>query len=136
MSFREKSAWISAVLLTLFLAVFFWPILGGHLRGAQPMHHFFVAVATFVVLEVVLHAAIAIRSPRDARAPKDERERLIALKASRIAYYVLIVGTLSSIVTIHLGSRDYQIVGFAFLAVVVSELVRSVSVIVFHRRGV
>ncbi len=136
MSFREKSAWISAVLITLFLAMFFAPVLGGHLHGIQAMHRFLLAVVTFVALEIILHAVIAIRSPRDARAPKDERERLIALKANRIAYYVLLVGTLSSIFSIHLGAHAHQIVGYAFMSIVISELVRFVSIIVFHRRGV
>ena len=39
-----------------------------------------------------LHVAIAVRSPRDARAPKDEREVLIDLKATRTAFYVLFAG--------------------------------------------
>ena len=136
MSFREKSAWISAVLITLFLVLFFAPVLGGHLRGVQSMHHFLLGVVTFIALEIILHAVIAIRSPRDARAPKDERERLIALKANRIAYYVLLFGTLSSIFSIHLGAQAHEIVGYAFMFMVIAELVRFVSIIVFHRRGV
>jgi len=136
MSFREKSAWISAVLISLFLLSYFVPTLGGHVSGAQRLHHFLLVVLTFATLEIVLHAVIAIRSPRDARAPKDERERLIALKAARISYYVLMVGALSSIFTIHLGAGAARIVGHMFLSVVVAELVRFVSIIVFHRRGV
>jgi 4-hydroxybenzoate polyprenyltransferase len=135
MSFREKSAWISAVLITLFLAMFLAPVLGGH-RGVQSMHYFLLAVVTFVALEIILHAVIAIRSPRDARAPKDERERLIALKANRIAYYVLLIGTFCSIFSIHLGAHAHEIVGYAFMTIVISELVRFVSQIIFHRRGV
>lgn len=136
MSFREKSAWISAVLITLFLALFFAPVLSGHLRGVQSMHHFLLGVVTFIALEIILHAVIAIRSPRDARAPKDERERLIALKANRIAYYVLLFGTLVSIFSIHLGAHAHQIVGYAFMSIVSAELVRFVSQIIFYRRGV
>lgn len=131
MSFREKSAWISAVLISLFLVS---SHLLSHMHAG--LHPFLLIVVTFITLEIVLHAVIAIRSPRDARAPKDERERLIGLKAARIAYYVLLVGALSSIFTIHLGARASQIAGHMFLAVVVAELVRFVSIIVFHRRGV
>lgn len=137
MSFREKSAWISAALLALFLAsAYFWPVVGGQVRGIRQMHQFLLVVVTFVALEIILHVVIAIRSPRDARAPKDERERLIGLKASRIAYYVLLAGTLSSIGSIHLGAGTSQILGFVFKSVVIAELVRFVSQIVFHRRGV
>ena len=134
MSFREKSAWISAVLISLFLLSFV--LVNEHLNAADRLHPFLLVVVTFVTLEIVLHALIAIRSPRDARAPKDERERLIALKASRFAYYVLMVGALLSIFTIHLGWGADMIVGHVFLSVLVAELVRFISIIVFHRRGV
>jgi len=41
--------------------------------------------AALIVAEVALHLFIAKRSPKEARTPKDERERLIELKATRIA---------------------------------------------------
>ena len=61
----------------------------------------FALILLFVVLEIVLHVAIAVQSPRDARAPKDERETLIDLKATRTAFYVLFGGALLSIFTMH-----------------------------------
>ena len=46
----------------------------------------FVMVAAFVILEIVLRVAMAIQSPRDARAPRDEREDLIDMRATRVAF--------------------------------------------------
>lgn len=136
MSFREKSAWISLVLIVLLFGAYFWRAFTGEMRGGQAMHWFLLIVVAFVVLEVVLHVAVAVQAPRDARAPKDERERLIELRATRIAYFTLMGGALLSIFTIHLGAGAGTIVSYAFLSVVVAELVKFASQIVFFRRGV
>ena len=46
--------------------------------------------------------AVAIQSPREARTPKDERERLIDMKAARLAFPVLLVGAFAAIGALHL----------------------------------
>lgn len=61
---------------------------------------FLFLLAAVVVLEVVLRAVVAIRWPSDAGAPRDERDRLIALKAAPIAFYVLVTGAFLSIASI------------------------------------
>ena len=70
---------------------------GAHVHGGTQ----FGLILLFVVLEIVVHIAIAIQSPRDAQAPIDEREDLIDLKATRTAFYVLFGGALLSIFTMH-----------------------------------
>jgi hypothetical protein len=50
---------------------------GEHVHGGTQ----FGLIALFIVLEIVVHIAIAIQSPRDAETPIDEREDLIDLKA-------------------------------------------------------
>lgn len=39
-----------------------------------------------MVVQVVLTVAAAMVTPKEAKAPRDEREKLIELKATRIAY--------------------------------------------------
>src|SRR5688500_6300594 len=97
MSFREKSTWISFVLLLAISVPFFYQFLrieSGTASSQSSFHLFLALVIGFIVGEVVLHAIIAMQSPRDARAPKDERERLIDLKAVRVAFFVLMTGAL------------------------------------------
>jgi hypothetical protein len=55
-------------------------------------------------LEVVLHVATALQSPRATRTPKDERERLIDLKATRLAFPVVLVGAFAAMGTMHLDA--------------------------------
>jgi hypothetical protein len=135
MSFREKSAWISFVSILLVSGVYFSVSWRGVGRGQQ-FALLMSLVAALAILEVVLHIAIAIRSPEEARSPKDERERLIDMKATRVAFPVLFAGVLLSIFTIHLGVRTSGLAYAAFLACVVAQLVRFGAQIVYYRRGV
>jgi hypothetical protein len=135
MPFREKSAWISLVLIVLLFGTYFWRAFTEPLRGGQAVHWLLLIVVVFVVLEVALHIVVAIQAPRDARAPQDERERLIGLRATRIAYFTLMGGALLSIFSVHLGAGVRTVISCAFLSVVAAELVKFASQIVFFRRG-
>jgi hypothetical protein len=130
MSFREKSAWISLVLIALLLMAFLFNV-------GRTFHLQLGILVLFVVLEIVLHIAIAIQSPRDARAPKDERERLIDLRATHIAFYVLLSGALLSAFSgFHLGFDRFAVSQCVFYTVVIAELVKFASQVIFFRRGV
>src|SRR2546425_1100915 len=77
MSFREKSAWISLLLLFVLGGIYFGNfarILAGQ-HALSDLHLFFALIVALIVAEVVLHVAIAIRSPRDdtARARRQNR---------------------------------------------------------------
>ena len=138
MSFREKSAWISFLLLLAISIAYFWSFTGvlrGTIGGQQMFHLFLLLFLLFIVGEIVLHAIVAIQSPRDAKAPKDERDRLIDLKATRIAFLVLLTGSLLSIFLIHFDIARYVIVHAMLLAVVVAELSMLGARIVYYRLG-
>ncbi len=139
MSFREKSAWISFVSIALVSSVYFSKIAQvlviGRGRGGT-LHLFLGLVAALIVLEVALHIAIAIQAPHEARTPKDERERLIEMKATRIAFPVLLVSVFAAIGTLHLpGSSRFLMADAILLAIVVGQITRFGAQIVYHRRG-
>ena len=136
MSFREKSAWISLVLILLVFGPYFW-LVARSFAGGGVVHHGtqFALIMVFVVLEVVLHVAIAIQSPRDARAPKDEREDLIELKATRTAFYVLFGGALLSIFSLHFQVNLWMLSQFVLFSIVIAELVKFARQIILFRRG-
>jgi hypothetical protein len=137
MSFREKSAWVSFVTILAVFIPFFWNSYRqyqGAISGRDAVSTAFTLLATFVVLEILLHVALAIRAPKEARSPRDERERLIDLRATRVGFYVLLVGALASVGTVHLTSRAWVIQQVVLLAVVLAELVRFGGQIVLFRR--
>ncbi|HEY2905866.1 MAG TPA: hypothetical protein VGJ29_08180 [Vicinamibacterales bacterium] len=137
MSFREKSAWISFCSVLLFGAIWFRSVILTevyHARQGDPMVAFFSLVGALILTEIVLHIAIAVRDPKEARTPKDERERLIDLKAARVAFYVLMAGAWLSIGTLHLNFDRLRIADTVLGAIIVAELVKFATQIVLYRR--
>jgi hypothetical protein len=135
MSFREKSAWISFVTVLLAAAVFIaYAALEGR-YGFGALHVFMACVIGLVVLQLVLHAVAAALSPKDARSPKDERERLIELKSIRVGYYVLVVAVLAMFITGHMTGHTVDMIYHAFAAVTLSTLAISLTQIILFRLG-
>jgi hypothetical protein len=137
MSFREKSAWISFVLILIFAALWLRNVIQVEFYGMRqnPMHFFFAMLTALIAAEIALHVAIALQSPREARTPKDERERLIDFKASRIAFYVLMVGAWTSIGTLHLpNSSRFLMAQFLMGSIIIAVLTRFATQIVLYRR--
>ena len=137
MSFREKSAWISLVSILLVSGFYFlriaWSLTPrSNMNQVRALLYCVVALA---VIEVVAHLVVALRAPKDARTPKDERERLIDLKATRSAAYVYVVGSFLAVFTLHLGANAIAIANGVLLAFVVAEIVNYAARIVYHRRG-
>jgi uncharacterized membrane protein len=127
MSFREKSSWISLLSLLGVFVPFFWNSyrqFTGQLDAGSAVGVAFVLLALFVLLEIVLHAAIAIQSPREAQTPKDERERLIEMRATRIAFHVLITGALAGVAVIHLRNSAWLMQQVVLFAIVLAEVVK------------
>ena len=138
MSFREKSAWIS-----FFCILIFGGLYAAHLVRLEFFHshesspkYVFWTMAALVALEIGLHVAIALQSPKDARTPKDERERLIDLRASRVAFYSLLVGSLLSIAAgFHLPGANRFLMGNLLMgALIATLLIRFGTQIVLSRR--
>jgi hypothetical protein len=87
-----------------------------------------------VVVEVLLQVAISLRSPKEATAPADERERVIALKATRVAFHVVMVGAATICAAIALGAPAFYTINRLFLAIVLAEVARNTSQVVYFRR--
>ena len=137
MSFREKSAWISFGCVLLFGGLWFRNVVRVeiyHAREGNPMVAFFSLVGALILTEIVLHIAIAVRDPKEARTPRDEREQLIDLKAARVAFYVLMTGAWLSIGTLHLNFDRFRMADTVLGAIIVAELVKFATQITLYRR--
>jgi uncharacterized membrane protein YfcA len=138
MSFREKSAWISFVSILLLFGIYFTAVgmaIAGRLDPSRTFSLFIQLVIAFVILEVALHILVAMRSPGDAKTPKDERERLISLKAERVASYTLSIGVFVGIYTLHLGAGARDVGHAVLLAFAIAQLAKYGTEIALHRRA-
>jgi hypothetical protein len=138
-SFREKSAWISVLTYLGVYGYYFWVAAGairtGHTTGSPFMGLLVQSMVILVVLQIVLNVIAAVARPRDAKAAMDEREKLIALKATRIAFHVIMAGTMCGIGAIAFGAPVFYSVNGLFLALVLAETVRSGGLILYYRLG-
>ncbi|MGB9204786.1 MAG: hypothetical protein WCB94_12570 [Terriglobales bacterium] len=136
MSFREKSAWISLLSMTGIYGFYFWSVIHA---GPQPGHFRFggllATIIALVVLQVVLTVAVAIFKPNEAKAPRDERDKLIELRAMRVAY----AGLATSVaLACFFGAFDPPIVfntNALLFILVTAEIMRSACQIIQYRRG-
>jgi hypothetical protein len=139
MSFREKTAWVTLCAIVI-VSSMYWlhvPSLLEPHPGHWVLHAMHASLAAYVLIEVVAYVVLYLRSPKEARTPRDERERLIDLKALRIAYYVFLVGAMAGMfVTLHLvGAGAVAVVMVVFMAFVLSQIVKHAARIVYYRRG-
>ena len=136
MSFREKGAWISVVSMVGIYGIYFWSVIhAGPHSGGFHFGSLFETVVALVVVQIVLTIAVAIFSPRDAKTPRDERDKLIELRAIRVAY----AGLATSVaLACFFGAFDPPIVfntNALLFILVTTEILRAASQIIQYRRG-
>ncbi|WP_343519933.1 hypothetical protein [Sphingomonas sp.] len=104
MAFREKIAWAAFLTTVLIWGGFLILALsgaGGH--GMALLGPFIAATIAQAVMMVAATAIWAIRSPGEANAPADERDRAVGRRATGVAYLVVVLGIVGVIVWLHLG---------------------------------
>jgi hypothetical protein len=136
MSFREKSAWVTLIAILLVFALFVLHAPRLSHPGISDFHVLVACIGAFVVIETVAYLVLRLRYPEDARTPIDERERLINLKATRLASGCYVVGSFLGVMTIHHGANGPMVGYFIVLAFVIAEIVKYVARIMYYRRGV
>ena len=135
MSFREKSAWISLLSMAVIYGLYFASVIRS---GPQASFHFGGLLGTIialVIIQVVLNIAIAVFAPAEANAPRDERDKLIELRAMRVAYSGLATGIAFAC---FFGAFTPPIVfntNALLFILVTAEILRCACQIIQYRRG-
>ena len=135
MSFREKTAWISLLSISGIYAFYFWSVVHATPRGGFQFGGLLETVIALAVVQTVLTVAVAILAPKEAKAPRDEREKLIDLRATRFAYAVLAGGIACAC---FFGAFNPPIIfnpNALLFVLVAAEILRSGCQIVQYRRG-
>ncbi len=100
MSFRERSAWVMAVLMAL-AGLYYLNLVVGASRQlgapAPPVGIFIVYVVLVVIVSVAAQVGLALSAPKEAEAPADERERPVLQRAGNWSGIVLGVGAVTSL---------------------------------------
>ncbi|MEA3064673.1 MAG: hypothetical protein QOJ27_1119 [Sphingomonadales bacterium] len=100
MSFREKSAWVMAVLMSL-AGLYYLNLAVGASRAlgapAPPVGIFIAYVILVVIASVAAQVGLALSAPKEANAPADERERPLLQRAGNWSGIVLGAGTATAL---------------------------------------
>ncbi len=136
MSFREKSAWISLLSMSGIYGIYFWSVIhSGRQGGGFHFGGLLSTIIALVVVQVVLTVVAALFTPREAKAPRDERDKLIELRAMRVAYAGLATGIA---LACFFGAFDPPLVfntNALLFILVTAEIMRSGCQILQYRRG-
>ena len=131
MSFREKGAWISLLSMSGIYAFYFWSVF----HSGPTASGLLETVIALAVVQTVLTIAIAVFAPKEAKAPRDERDKLIDFRATRFAYYVL-AGSVAC--AVFLGAFNPPLIfntNSILFVLVIAEILRCGCQIVQYRRG-
>ncbi|MEM8489315.1 MAG: hypothetical protein AAF756_00705 [Pseudomonadota bacterium] len=140
MAFHEKSAWLMAVSLLLAGGLYYWVVVTLSIEVNRPVPPLVPLVVAYTVLLTVLavvgHIAIAVLAPRNSSSVLDERERLIARRASHAASYVMGVGTLVSLGIYLFYQSGDLLFHSVFASLMLSQISEYLVQIVYFRTSV
>ena len=135
MPFKEKIAWVALAGICI-AAILYFGNLATH--DAPPAYFVGLFVAVMVgqaIITTVAAIVVTILAPADARAPRDERDRVIARLAAGQTYYPLLIGVMLSAVTIHFGNSLFGMLNLLLGVIMAAEALRFAFQIIAYRRG-
>jgi heme/copper-type cytochrome/quinol oxidase subunit 2 len=134
LSFREKSLWLMLVALVASFGFYFATVLPPSAADVLPHQVilFVIAVVMLVIMQIVGHIFIAIV---DRRAETDERDRLIELKGTRNASYVLASGVFVALCAAMVTDGNFVFTHLLLASWVLAQVVEIGSQLFLHQRG-
>jgi hypothetical protein len=135
MSFQEKSLWLLFVCLLGIFGFYFLTVLPTDVMNVMPnqIAFFVLAVVLLVITQIAGHIVLAIM---DRRTETDERDRLIELKGTRNAAYVLATGVFIALCVALVTEGNFVFTHVLLGFWVLAQLVEIGSQLVLYRRGV
>ena len=134
LSFREKSLWLMLLTLVASFGFYFATVLPPSAADVVPQQVvlFVIAVVMLVIMQIVGHILIAIV---DRRAETDERDRLIELKGTRNASYVLATGVFVALCAAMVTDGNFVFTHLLLASWVLAQMVEIGSQLFLHQRG-
>jgi len=90
----------------------------------------------FVTIEILLQTVLAIAHQQEAEARGDERDKLIILKSTRNAHYLVILGVWVIGFSLFFTPALILLANALLGAFVLSEVGRFVSELIYYRRSI
>ncbi len=100
MSFREKSAWVMGAIMLIAGLNYLVRVLSASSElgwSAPPIGMSVTFTVVVVIASIIAQTVLAVRSPKEAEAPADERERPLVDRAGNWSGVVLGIGVVTSL---------------------------------------
>lgn len=121
MSHVEKTAWISALALSLATA---WYVYDALPAGAPSLSAMVGIVVVVVAVEVIANIVVAVAGRNEAAAGLDERERAIVHRADSFGFYVLASGAFCAAALLKLGFETNAVFNLILGSMAAAEFVK------------
>jgi uncharacterized membrane protein len=135
-SFEEKSVWVQLACTLLGVAAYVFMAAGLFREGATSLPAFAacfgVSVSLIVVAMIVGHVAVALASRHEN---PDERDRLVAWKASHRSAWLLVVGIMAALMGMLLGIAEVWVAHALLVSLYLAQIMAYVLQLVYYRRG-
>jgi drug/metabolite transporter (DMT)-like permease len=150
MSFQERNITASLVVFTLILGFYitrvFQLVQSDHFDLTNMVRLWGIVIVLGIVVTIIgiilahigsgIVQAIKTREEPVIEDIQDERDRLIDLKGTRVAYIVYSIGVLLSMLTFAFGRPPLEMFSLLILAGLVGQIISDISRLVLYRRGV
>lgn len=139
LSFREKSTWVSLIIVTVVWLNYFIRIrpalFDGSIGRLESIGLFVGAVVVLVVMQII-GQIIAVSTSRSADQSADERDKSIASKAGNISGWVLsfLVVTVGGY-ALFIDVSSVVIANWLLLSLVLSQIAEYALTLFYYRRG-
>lgn len=136
MPFREKAAWLALFAMAVTVGPYFTlAAMDGLPAGTwAKLGAYGVAALAQLAILGAGHLWLRWQAPDEAKAPEDEREQTITLRARTLSYYVMLSGFVWVGVIMPFGASGWRITNAALFMIVAAEVVHYASVIFQYRR--
>jgi hypothetical protein len=94
-----------------------------------------ISILARIIIQIVFHIVNVIVTREEDIPKKDERDKLIALKATRNAYYSLSGILLATIILLAAGLHVFVVFISFILGGLVTEIVENISQIYYYRKN-
>lgn len=136
LSFREKSAWAMGALflaLTIFYLNDVQPI-SWRTGEAPPVGRRFIKITIVAIVgSIIVQSLLAARSPKEADAPADERERLALARAGNLSGLLLGAGCIAALMNYLVHANGDLLFHGILISLLVSTVAESALQIFYFR---
>ncbi len=150
MTYQEKNITVSLstaiLILGYYLLRLFQLFQSGRLDSAKVFRLWGIVIVATILMNILgmilthflsaIAQAIQTKQEPEIEEIEDERDKLIKLKGTRVAYIVLSLGVFISMLTLVMNQPALMMFSLLIFFGIFSEIIADISRLIFYRRGV